>query len=111
MTANDQKLREAQIVLPTVNNAGQSLAKAHSDLTRSIIAKFGGVTITEGKGAWTAEDGKLFAEPVDIYTFAAPTDNNSRQWISARAYALLGEAGQLAIFVRYPDGEVEIVED
>lgn len=58
------------VVLPV---ALQLLAETH--LVPAIIAKSGGVTVSNQRGAWTAPDGRIVAEEVHRYEFVLDLNN------------------------------------
>lgn len=96
-------LTEARVILP-------KWAPAHDWLERTLIAKFGGVTITTGKGAWTNEHGDVVSEPVIIYDVAVPDNEASAATLTRLGYALKERTGEDAIYIRLPGGKVVIVE-
>ena len=102
-------MREACIILPIADNEGNGLDNVHSELKRDLCAWFGGCTVTKGDGAWLNSQGKLYQEPVAIYTVAMePSEaNRFKLWDLARRLAT--DARQQAIYVRYADGSVDFV--
>lgn len=62
-------MREGKIILPHHDNDGLPAPIAHAWLEKRLIEEFGGLTKTEGKGAWK-HNGHTRYEFVTIYTVA-----------------------------------------
>jgi hypothetical protein len=102
-------MREALIVLPNLDNNGQSIAVAHKRLATRLIDAFGGLTTRQAQGAWV-NHGKLYREDVTEYVVAyAPTafNDGTLREIATQAG---NEARQLAVYARFASGEVEIID-
>lgn len=112
-------LREARIVMPytTIMAAAkgdvwstQSLG-AHRLLKERLCAAFGGFTMTLGHGGWVNEKGEVEKDSVAIYDVAIDSDRDA-PWELIHRFAV--EAGtaldQKSVYVRYPNGEVDIIK-
>ena len=102
-------MREALIILPNLDNRGQSIASAHKALATRLIDAFGGLTMRQAQGSWL-DNGKLYHEAVTEYVVAyAPTafnDGTLREIATQAGH----EAKQMAIYARFASGEVEIID-
>lgn len=94
-------LTEARIILPTE-------APGHDWLERTLIETFGGVTITNGTGAWAYGEGNIVREEITIYDVAVPV--NANEALTSCARSLLERSGENAIYLRLYGGEVKIIE-
>ena len=104
-------MREGLITIPKKDNNGKPLDDLIEVTLRMFAKKFGGATAIEAQGAWIGPDGKLYREPVmQIITAYDPSDRSGDEFLwNTSANAGLG-TGQLAMYVRYASGEVEIIE-
>lgn len=96
-------LREARVVLP-------KNAQGHARLRRRFAEAFGGYTETEGRGGWVNGDGVLEQEQVRVYDVAMDPGPEARAQLSEIARGVLLASKEAAIYVRYADGDVEIIE-
>ena len=102
-------LRPAKIILPVQDNGGYFLDFAHFKLRSDLAKIWGGCTVTIGQGCWVNEHGKVFDEPVKIYTVAMPVSQSARTTLRNIAIELAAKCGQEAIYVEHADGTVEFV--
>lgn len=102
-------MREALVILPQFDNNGSSL----DDILQEVIVRLGecfsGCTVREATGYWT-NGGKVFHEPVwecvSAYQPGMEGDNKLRS-----VAEFIGEkAEQLAVYLRYASGQVEILD-
>lgn len=100
-------LREALIVVPKQDNKGRSGLSARDAVVRQCVSNFGGATVLSAEGAWLGDD-RLYQEPVWlVMTACEPTSETVA--ILAGIADDMGEAlEQEAVYVRYPDGTVDI---
>lgn len=103
-------MRLATLILPTVNNNGVDQTDTHAALQLTLIDTFGGFTVTSGKGGWKDDSGKLYCDPVAVYSIAmAATADNARRLESiALMYGHL--ASQICVMVTHADGAVQFVD-
>jgi hypothetical protein len=102
-------MREALIILPNKDNAGNEIRQAHTNLATRLIDAFGGLTTRAADGSWL-DRGKLYREPVTEYVVAyAPTAFNDA---TLREIAIQAghEAKQFAMYARFASGDVEIID-
>ena len=91
-------------------DASNKQKRARSDFVRAIVSTFGGCTITEGFGYW-ADDGAVVAETVKVYTFAVDERLLEAERIIDYAATTVALAlDQKAVYVRYPNGDVSIID-
>lgn len=88
----------------------------HHDLTNlnnktlvSIAKAFGGFTVTEGRGGWVNEEGKLFDEAILRVTIAADNTPENSGKLKQIALNYKQEANQEAVYIRAMDGAVLFV--
>lgn len=100
------ELREAKIILPVYDNDGDENNEVHKGLRRRLIDAFGGVTITEGEGAWCDGDGDVHEAAIS-YVVAVPLGSGDQirhiaQW-AGRALK------QKSVYLVQRTGVVEII--
>lgn len=99
-------MREALMILPNLDNAGQSLAPIHRRLRLALANTFGGYTATPSEGGWVSPSGELMEEPGTLYRVAVPDGRDTVfETIAMRAAR---DAAQEAVYMRLPDGRVNI---
>lgn len=104
-------MREGRIILPTRDNAGVLIDKAHLLIKRRLATEFGGYTSTGINGGWLdPRTAVLHEEPGIAYDVAMDEDASASHTLLELARDVLPLANQEAVYVRYPNGEVEIVE-
>jgi hypothetical protein len=118
-------IREARIILPVLDNEGQSVAAAHKHLRELLAKRFGGFTAISGHGGWVDTGGELVAEDVTIYDVAVDDENAEKlggyeDQNLARSYAdgilqaiariACIEARQVCVYYREPfTGQVSFI--
>lgn len=98
-------MREGMFILPLQDNDGVDLSALVHDTWERLSAVFGGVTAIQGVGIW---DG----QKEDVWTLTAaydPTEANHRIFERIARDAAQG-ARQNALYLRYADGEVKIID-
>lgn len=99
--------REAAIILPMHDATGKHTDTYRAKFIEALIAAFGGVTVTDARGYWRNDDGRVVDEPVKVLTVAmAHALWPTLQRMASEACVALG---QEAIYVRFADGEVVIL--
>lgn len=102
-------MRESVLIVPKRDNDGGDLAAVQSQAAESLIDAFGGVTVQEATGGWKAPDGTVILEPVwRLISAYEPKPENDKK-IKAIAEAIGKAAHQIAVYIRYAGGNVEIV--
>lgn len=101
--------REARIIAPQRDNAGAYVTDALQSLEKSLAHYFGGFTRAEGFGGWF-DGNNIVQEAVYVYDIAADLTSDTAVKLRHIAVALLRDARQQAVYLRYPNGHVEIVE-
>jgi hypothetical protein len=105
-------LREAKIIAPKFSRGDTRTDKARAALVCTIVAEFGGATVTEATGWWIdpSDPAHPVCETVYTYTFACDPEH-SRETIFEIARSLVCHAmKQKAAYVVYATGEVELIE-
>lgn len=104
-------MREGLITVPKCDNNGKPLDLLIEWAMETLAKRFGGVTAVEARGSWVGPDGKFYNEPVIQLITAYDPDNRSDDSFLAGLAVNAGiAANQLAMYVRYASGEVEIIE-
>ena len=98
--------REACIIVP--HTMGDENMKERARLTELLVRAFGGITISDSYGIWQDPDGAFIREPVQQFVFACSEDISNNTITSIAAEACI-RFKQDAIYVRYPDGTVDII--
>ena len=103
-------LREARIILPMRDNAGEPLYRVKDALARELGAAFGGYTLlTSGHGSWNNAKGGEVSEYIWIFDVAAADNTFNDELLTQIAASLKISARQDAIYLRLPSGEVHFV--
>jgi hypothetical protein len=98
-------MREALIILPDVNHGATERLKCR------LLSTFGGYTAHEVTGAWyDPHTGIIHHDTSKVFTVAAD-DQDSHCMLDIRNIAMEAGrmAGQISVYVRGFDGEVEFV--
>jgi hypothetical protein len=112
-------LREARIVMPYIVMLTADRKEvwepksldAHRVLKERICAAFGGFTMTTGHGGWVDVRGIVHKDTVAVYDIAVDSDRDAPFELIARFAIEAGKAlSQESVYVRYPNGEVDIIE-
>lgn len=102
-------MREARIVVPLFSNKGLSLAPLILEFERSLLEHFGGFTSYAGRGSTMAQEGAALSEQIRIYDIAALDVDAEHAKLRAIALWFGRRAEQLEMYLRYPNGDVELV--
>lgn len=102
-------LREARIVMPY--NAARDVRTDHDNLRGDLVGAFGGYTASYGSGAWRNDAGDTVTDVVAIYDVAIEAERDAT-WDTLFQIAMAAgrELKQEAVYIRYPDGHVEIAQ-
>lgn len=102
-------LKEARIILPFAGSA--RFMEAHRFLADYLTDKFGGYTVSSGRGAWRAPNKIVVRDDVEIYDVAVPGERDA-SWdhLAVAAQTAGWRCGQQCVYLRYPDGSVEFVD-
>lgn len=105
-------MREGLITIPKCDNDGHSLDHLVESTMMAFAKHFGGVTVVDAIGSWIdQETGKLYREPVtQIITAYDPECKAHDAFIRRIAFQIAEASDQLAMYVRYASGEVEILD-
>lgn len=97
-------LKEARIVMPLPEGG----RPRHLEMRRQLVEAFGGYTACRGKGGWLDPvTNEVVNDNVIVYDVAIKPGQNVKLYLIAKQTA---EAlNQEAVYIRYPDGVVEIV--
>lgn len=100
-------LREAMIIALKKSSDGKDAEHTIRGAQLALCNAFGGVTATEGKGFWINRD-ELVRDDVVCLVSACKDDEESRDTLDAIADQIGFESKQVAVYLRYPNGEVKI---
>lgn len=103
-------MREARIILPVADNEGRGLEIIHGYLAKALCTTFGGATVTASNGMWCGPDGRVYDEPGKAYDVAMDATRENASKLRRIAIRCGRLAKQLAVYVRLPDGSVEIID-
>lgn len=96
-------MREARLIMPNTDET------IHVELRRCLAHTFYGYTASYGTGGWFEGRDTPIEEPIAIYDIAM--DNYARNHNRLRGIAILygRRLEQKAVYVRFADGETEII--
>ena len=103
-------MREAKIIAPLRDNDGLSLAHQIALAQSELVKAFGGCTRSLAVGSWCAPDGTLMTEDVCQLVAACEPGRWADATLGAIAQRFGVAARQLAVYVRYASGDVEIID-
>jgi hypothetical protein len=102
-------MREARIILPFAENGGKDITFAHETLARELASTFGGFTAFNVQGGWVNGEGKLYLDAGRAYDVAmADTEENAAK-LRGIARGIGKLTHQEAVYLRYANGEVDIL--
>ncbi len=103
-------MNEGLIIVPQADNDGNSLDGVKRACVGNLIQAFGGCRVSSAEGAWADSDGTLYIEPVSEITTAYEANdyNDQRLRLIALESGIAGK--QIAVYVRYASGKVEILQ-
>ena len=88
------------VTVPLALNDGTPLDAVTLDtLERELLDIGGGFTATDAQGAWRADDGTIYRDPVRVYALDIPDTPHNRAAIMRFADAVAIAADQLAVYV------------
>ncbi len=103
--------REARIIVPRNDNDGRPLGAVIAAFESMCCRQFGGFTRAESFGVWFDNSAqRVIAESVFAYDIACDLSSDTAVKLRHLAVNLLRDARQSAIYLRYPNGVIEIVE-
>jgi hypothetical protein len=98
-------MKEARIIIPMFNLFQGAI------IARHLIAAFGGLTETVGYGAWVDPKGETIHEQIKVFDIAYAGDNEGDNKLFDIANAYRIDAEQTEVYLRYGNGEVQMVRD
>lgn len=102
--------REARIVMPTNPKDPHKSGDIHRSLGRALCEAFGGYTATEGTGGWIDPDtDQMVYDQVVVYDVAMPDEFAYFRQLREIAVRFGRLLDQKAVYVRTPEGRVEII--
>jgi len=101
-------LREARIIMPTLDNNREPLGVLHNQLSALIVDHFNGVTVTKAEGLWRDPRGAIVRDCSLVYHIAASQDDAPTLRMMAGWAALEGR--QECVYLTLPNGAVEFVK-
>ena len=96
-------MREARLIIP------MACESSRADLERWLVEYFGGFTTYSGRGGWRAPDGTVQTERIRIYDIASAWGPDDLAELRDIISVIGLQCAQQSIYVRWPDGVVEIV--
>lgn len=103
--------REARIILPLCDNEGTPLEAEHMAFSMRVARTFGGFTVLRSYGGYANDnhpDG-VQIEPGAQYTIACPDTPESVEALYAITKDLLVSCRQKEVYLRLPNGDVELI--
>ena len=99
-------MREGLITLPRTVDT-----KYHGILSSKLVDAFGGFTAIESRGAWRdPKSGVIFDEPVVQYVVAYEPNFKNNEDLAEIAKWVLTATDELAVYLRFADGDVKIID-
>jgi len=102
-------MREARIILPLADNDGKPVDTAHEYLKGRLCRLFGGFTATPVMGGWMDDSGRLYEDRSIAYDVAMEDTYENARKVGSIAEIAGQMAKQLAMYVRLPNGNVQIL--
>jgi hypothetical protein len=99
-------LKEATVILP--DNAEYD---AHLlTFQHELATIFGGYTVTKGEGGWVSPRGDHVRDLVRVYTVAMADSEANADVLEEIALRYGRQLGQEAVYIRFPNGNVDIID-
>lgn len=103
-------MQKIEIIIPKLNNSGESLDAVIAGIKTNMCQLFGGFTAFDAQGGWISNEGELFQEQVTVLVSAVADDQaEEAKMIIAIARNVLEITDQLAVFISI-DGKAQIIE-
>lgn len=102
-------INEFAIHLVNRDNQGKDLSGLNNLTLQTIARAFGGFTVTEARGGWINNEGKLYDEPVLRVLIACENTPENSGKLKQIALNYKAEAGQEAVYIKAFDGAVLFV--
>jgi hypothetical protein len=102
-------MREALIICPKHGNDGADLLPVRAHVAKRLMRAFGGCTVREAAGMWEGPDGADYCEPVWELVAACEPGPDAEATLRDCAADVARLGNQLAVYVRFPSGDVEII--
>lgn len=102
-------MREARIILPHRDNAGEDVSGAHHDLKLGLLALAGGYTCQNVFGGWRHPSGAVIEDESTAYDVAVHDIPEAIAGLRRLALVAGRAARQDCVYFRRPDGEVELI--
>lgn len=99
-------INEFAIHLVKQDNNGNDLTDLNNLTLQTVARAFGGFTVTEARGGWISDSGKLYDEPVLRVLIACENTPENSGKLKQIALNYKTEAGQEAVYVKAFDGAV-----
>lgn len=103
-------MREARLILPVQGNDGQELLPFHLLLRRMLVRTWGGYNSSHVTGGWVDHAGTLYEDEGIAYDVAMEPHEGNNQILRSLAVDFGSRMGQLGVYLRYPSGDVEILD-
>jgi hypothetical protein len=103
-------MREALIICPQHDNDGKSLQHVKHYAELALCKAFGGCTVSSAKGSWVDPQGNLISEPVWQLVAACDASADNARKLESVARYIGTEGKQQAVYLRYPSGDVQILD-
>ena len=92
-------LKEAVIHLVKNDNNGNSLAELNETYLKTIAKTFGGFTVTDARGGWISDAGKLYDEPVLRVSIACDEEPETYGKLKQIATTYKQDANQVCVYI------------
>lgn len=103
-------ITEARILLPVMDNKGESLWFIHSNLRAELLETFGGFSESSVAGTWKdMETGKIYRDESTAYDIAAEWNAANCEKLNTLAARFCGLTEQVCLYVRHGNGAVSYV--
>lgn len=100
-------MKEARIIFPVLGPLNEAMQAA----LHMIYHAFGGATVFPAEGYWLHPNGSYIQEPVRVADIAyEPSDENDRKLFDI-AWHLRAAANQVEVYLRYGNGNVQMVQE
>jgi hypothetical protein len=96
------------LIVPKHDNEGRPLGALQDSIAADMVAAFGGVTARDATGYWS-DDGRTIKEPVTELVAACEVGPACNRTMRRIADQVAREGRQAAVYLRYADGDVEII--
>ncbi|AUQ92776.1 hypothetical protein PhaeoP24_04218 (plasmid) [Phaeobacter inhibens] len=100
---------KVELIIPTLDNDGSDNSAIIERNIAQMCKLYGGATVTDAKGYWINDEGRLFEDAVKVLVSATTDKDSAMAELEKLAQDILDATDQEAVFLSV-GGEAKIIE-